>query len=39
MASVVQSLVRAVQWVNHYPLYKYYQNLLSYPVVSDLSNG
>ena len=27
-----------VQWLNHYPVDMYYQNLLTYLVDSDLSN-
>ena len=29
----------AIKQINHYPLDKYKQNLLSYLVYSDLSNG
>ena len=38
-ASVVQRLDNAIQQINHYSLDKYDQNLLSYPVDSDLSYG
>ena len=34
-----QFLDSVVQQINHYPLDKYYQKLLSYPVDGDLSNG
>ena len=38
-ASVVQRLDSAIQQINHYSLDKCDQNLLSYPVESDLSNA
>ena len=36
LASVVQRLDRAIHCINHYPVGKYYQNLLSYPVDSAI---
>lgn len=43
MLTVVTLLMRtglnAIQRINHFPMDKYYQNLLSYPVDDDLFNG
>ena len=39
LASVVQRLDSAIHWINHYPLDKYNENLLSYSVNSDSSAG
>ena len=39
LASVVQRLDSAIHWINHYPLDKYNENLLSYLVNSDSSAG
>ena len=39
LAPVVQRADGAIPRINHYPMDKYYQNRLSYPVDGDLSNG
>ena len=39
LVPVFQRIDSVIHWINHYPLDKYYRNLLSYPVDSYLSNG
>ena len=39
LAPLVKRLDNVNQRINRYPLDKYYQNLLSYPVDSDLFRG
>lgn len=39
LEQAVQRLDIAIQRMNHYSSNTYYQNLLSYPVCSGLSNG
>ena len=38
-APVVQTLDRAILWINHYPADKYCGNQLRYPLDRDLSGG
>ena len=35
----VQTLDSAILWINHYPVEKYYENQLCYPLVRVLTSG
>ena len=39
LASVVQTLDSAIQWINHHPVEKYYGNQWRYPLDRFLSGG
>ena len=39
LAPVVEKMDSAIQWINHYPVDKYLENQLRYPVDRDLSGG
>ena len=39
LAPVVEKMDSTIQWINHYPVDKYLENQLHYPVDRDLSGG